>query len=266
MAANIVFFANSTKPEAANVLKNAMRIAHSMGYGCTKIQVTDSPAQTYNSQNKLLVAIGGDGTILKATPFACANDIPILGVNLGRIGFLNEISPDGFENALALYRDGDYTLESRMMLACQMNGEPVADCLNDILLYKQSFSGVAHISIEIDGLDAGTVFCDGMIVCTPTGATGYSISAGGPIIAPGLDACIVTPVCPHSLLVRPIVSAPDSSIRLQMRSVGVLYADGQKIADVTQDDQVFVTHSTEVVRFVRMGPHNLYDLVREKLR
>jgi len=262
---SIAFVANAEKPNAVSVRDEAMRIARGKGFTCFSIDPLSAHRDARLQEASFLAAFGGDGTILKAVPFAAEYDIPILGVNLGRVGFLSEIQPDAFSAVLELFLSGGLASESRMMLACSVNGVHVCDCLNDVLLYKQSFSGVAHIGMCVNGEDAGTVFCDGMIVSTPTGSTGYSISVGGPIIAPGLDACILVPVCPHSLLVRPIVASADARIDLTMKSDGALYADGIKVMDVNRDDSVLVTKSHKAARFLRVGAHNLYNLIKEKL-
>ena len=265
MAASIVFVANTGKAGAASVRSEAMRIANEKGFTCIEYDPSFPPSEDILNDVAFLAAIGGDGTILKTVPFATAHDLPILGINLGRVGFLSEIMPSEFERVLDLLLSGQLHTERRMMICCKVNGAHTYHCLNDVLLYKQSFSGVAHISMSIDGKDAGTVFCDGMIVSTPTGSTGYSISAGGPIIAPGLDACIIAPVCPHSLLARPIVTPAESKLELRMHSDGCLYADGQKVLDVDPDDRVIVTKSEIQAKFLRVGAHNLYQLIRQKL-
>lgn len=265
VAASIVFVANSGKAGAASVCSEAMRIASEKGYRCYSFDPACPPSDEVLKDTVFLAAIGGDGTILKTVPFATAHDLPILGINLGRVGFLSEILPSEFPSILDMLQAGSLHIERRMMIRCNVNGSHTYHCLNDVLLYKQSFSGVAHISLCIDGADAGTVFCDGMIVSTPTGSTGYSISAGGPIVSPGLDACIIAPVCPHSLLARPIVASADAKLELRMLSDGCLYADGQKVLDVDPDDTVFVTRSEIQAKFLRVGAHNLYDLIREKL-
>lgn len=265
MADSIIFVANSGKAGAASVCSEAMHIASEKGYHCYAFDPACPPSADVLKDTVFLAAIGGDGTILKTVPFATAHDLPILGINLGRVGFLSEILPGEFSNILDMLQAGNMHIEHRMMIRCNVNGSHTYHCLNDVLLYKQSFSGVAHISLRIDEIDAGTVFCDGMIVSTPTGSTGYSISAGGPVISPGLDACIIAPVCSHSLLARPIVTSAAARIELRMLSDGCLYADGQKVLDVDPEDTVFVTRSEIHAKFLRVGAHNLYDLIREKL-
>ncbi len=265
LISQIAFVANPQKPEAVNACVDAMNIAQEKGYGCKRFSMETLDCSCI-ADVELLVVIGGDGTILKAASCAAFYDIPILGVNLGRVGFLSEISPEQFGWALDELKNAKAYYDQRMTLDCWVNGVAVAqNCLNDLLLYKRSFSGVAYIGMEINGIDAGSVFCDGLIVSTPTGATGYSISAGGPVIAPGLDVAIVTPVCPHSLYMRPIVAAADADLAFRMLSEGSLYADGRFVAELEEHDSLRITRSSKSVRFVRVIEQNLYTLMRKKL-
>ena len=219
------FFTNPERSKATGCLREALDKARAHGYACSinpemkAAACADAPAFDEKKPD-IIIAFGGDGTILRAAMPASEYGAPILGVNLGRIGFLSEIAPDEFDEALKRLDENDYSLDSRMMLSCSVNGSAEKLCLNEALLYKRSFSGVVDISMEIDGIDAGSVLCDGIIVSTSTGATGYSISAGGPVIAPGLDAIIVTPICPHTLTVRPIIASGEARMRFSMNSEG----------------------------------------------
>lgn len=264
MGGTILFFSNPQHPEAIPALHAAMNTAQEYGYTC--IDANAEPSALNQRDFLFLVAIGGDGTILKATPLAVKYDIPILGLNLGRVGFLSEIQPEAFYTALEKYEQNALFKERRMLLSCKLNGIHTAVCLNEILLYKENFSGTVVIEYSIDGFSAGTLSGDGIIVGTPTGATGYSISAGGPIIAPGLDACIITPVCPHSLLARPIVAAKHAKMKFYMKNAGCLHADGQKTADLQAGDEIEIECAKETVCFFRMDKHNLFELIREKLQ
>ncbi len=262
----IAFVANPTKQASAAVLKKTMADAEALGCACYQLPDTGTLQPDYLTGIDLLVVIGGDGTILKGAVCAALCDVPVLGVNLGRVGFLSEIQPEDFYEALSLFLAGRAPIEARMMLYGTINGLNEEHlCLNELMLYKRTFSGVAYIGIDLDGRDAGNIFCDGLVVSTPTGATGYSISAGGPIIAPGLDAAIVTPICPHSLCARPIVAAADATITLKMLSEGAFYADGRFVSDLQEGDSITVTRSQTQTRFVRVADHNLYKLIREKL-
>jgi NAD+ kinase len=264
------FFTNPERIKAIDCLKEALKTARSEGYDCCvnpqikeKTHV-DAPSFLEHKPD-VIIAFGGDGTILHAAVPAYEYGIPILGVNLGRIGFLSEIPPEALQAALARVQRNDYSLDARMLLSCSVNGDAHRLCLNEVLLYKPSFSGVVEISIEIDGISAGSVLCDGIIVSTPTGSTGYSISAGGPVIAPGLDSIIVTPICPHTLSVRPIIASGEAKMRFSMKSEGHVSLDGIYSAKINTDDVITVYRSDKHVDFIRFGTRNIYELIRSRL-
>lgn len=266
----IGFVFHREKRETVSAIRSLMQIAINKGISCA-VDAGDQPLFQEGTLNiaqakpDFIVAAGGDGTILRSAVLAARSGVPVLGVNFGRIGFLSEIGASQFEQALTRIRQDAFFLESRMMLCCRMpNG--ISDlCLNDFTLYKHSFEGVAHIAMYIDGQDAGSIFADGLIVSTPTGATGYSISAGGPIVAPGLETSIITPICPHTLQARPIVCAPEAALQFTMLSDGFLSADGRQIAELKSGDMVMITQADCRTKFIRFEISNLYGLIREKL-
>ncbi|MCE5234555.1 MAG: NAD(+)/NADH kinase [Clostridiaceae bacterium] len=265
----IDFFTNPRKPEAVNGLLEAIRLAHRHGYACGAEECLkgylDGCIEAENGTSSLVVALGGDGTILMAASLAIQKKAPLLGINFGRIGFLSEISLSEFDAALTRFENGDYRLEPRMMLCCTVNGESEHLCLNDALFTKVGSSGVVGVHVEIDGADAGTVFGDGVVVSTPTGSTAYSMSAGGPVIAPGLDAILVTPICPHTFSFRPIVAAADARMNFSVKGEGFLSLDGVNAVKLTENDVVSVRRAEEYVRFLRFTEKNFYALIREKL-
>ncbi len=267
----IGFVVNPKRAEAIETYRKAYTYAAEQGCKCVMLDDVNGELRAKDDGAlegiDLLAVAGGDGTILKVAAQMCALDVPILGINLGRVGFLSEISPDGFPEALQKYMAGEYQIESRMMLECCVNGEKHFSCLNDLLLYKRTFEGLVHISMTINGTDAGSVFCDGLIVSTPTGSTAYSMAAGGPVIAPGLDAAILTPICPHSLYMRPIVVMADKQMELDLRMQddGVLNIDGRQICTIGPDDSIAVRKADVVTKFIRLGDKNLYQLIRQKL-
>jgi len=213
----------------------------------------------------LLVVIGGDGTLLRFASVAAQRDIPLLGVNLGRIGFLSEIALEEFSGAIEKIQRGEYRVEERMTLLCSINGAPFASCLNDILISKQSFSGTIHIDMFCDGQAVGSVFSDGIIASTPTGSTAYNLSAGGPVVTQSLDSIIVTAVCSHTLHIRPIVSAPDAVWTFRVNGEGFVAGDGIKLRSVNPDDCISLTRSDRRVRFIRFREQNVFELIRHKL-
>ena len=213
----------------------------------------------------LLVVIGGDGTLLRFASVAAQRDIPLLGVNLGRIGFLSEIALNEFSEAIVKIQRGDYRVEERMTLLCSINGAPFASCLNDVLISTQSFSGTIQIDMYCDGQSVGSVFSDGIIASTPTGSTAYNLSAGGPVVTQNLDSIVVTTVCSHTLHIRPIVSAPDAIWTFHVNGEGFVSGDGIKLSRVNPNDCISVTRSDRRVRFIRFREQNVFELIRQKL-
>jgi len=260
----IGIFASPEKKEAVQAMDEMQRIAAGKGITCIPIQQTEY-TNAELEKIALLVAVGGDGTILRAASLAVTLNIPLLGVNLGRVGFLSEIEMHEFSWALDRLQANEYEIEERMMLCCHVNDRQTFYCLNDVLLYKRFFSSVAYIQMQVNGLEAGKVFCDGLIVSTPTGSTGYSISAGGPIIAPGLDVAIITPICPHSLHARPIVAPASAKLAFHMHSDGCLSVDGKAVMTLTQNDTIVVEKAKIYTKFVRFTGSNLFELIKEKL-
>ena len=213
----------------------------------------------------LLVVIGGDGTLLRFAAAAAEREIPILGVNLGRIGFLSEITAEQFSESLQRIQAGEGKLEERMMLECRINGEEYPSCLNDVLISKKSFSGTIQVDLFCDHLSVGSVFSDGIIASTPTGSTAYNLSAGGPVVTQNLDSIVVTPVCSHTLHIRPVVSAPDSVWTFHVNGEGFVAGDGIKLRRVDPDDRITVTRSKQTSKFIRFCEQNVFDLISRKL-
>lgn len=212
-----------------------------------------------------LVVVGGDGSLIRMAHTAVKHRIPMFGVHAGRVGFLTEVSKDSFSEALTRLEQGEYRVEQAAMLSCRVNGGEEHLCINDVLIYKHSFSGVAQMTFSIDEDEVGTLFGDGIVISTPTGATGYSLSAGGPIVAKGLDAMLITPICPHTLHIRPIVAAMESTVRLTVADNGFVAADGERIATVHRGDVITVTQATETVPLLTFEKRNRFRLISEKL-
>lgn len=258
------FAGNPEKDGIVECREAIMTIARRKGCACA---IYDSASAVANDPDApdFLVVIGGDGSLLRFASPTSEKGVPILGVNLGRIGFLSEIAESAFDEALTRIQAGDYSIDERKMLSCRVNGGEAAYCLNDILVFKHSFSGTIQVDIEVDDRFVGTVFCDGVIASTPTGSTAYTLSAGGPVIAPGLDAIVMTPVCSHTLHIRPVVAASGSVWRFTLGGKGFVAADGVKIAQAAGGDCVLVTGAERKTRFIRFGEKNIFDLIQRKL-
>ena len=269
---HIGIFANPTNPSALSAVQSIIDAAMAVSFSCALDASIRRCLPEYSAfpsfeeaPPEAIIALGGDGTILRAATIAVPLDVPVLGVNFGRVGFMSAVNSQKAPLALRRLAEGDYLVDARMLLSCAVNGGETHDCINDAILYKKRFSGVADIHVSINGVDAGSVFCDGLIVSTPNGATGYSISAGGPVVAQGLDVAIVTPICPHTLCFRPIVAQADADIRLSMHSDGYLAIDGILTRDISEKDVITLTRSQNSAKFIQFGQQNIYELIRTKL-
>jgi NAD+ kinase len=168
-----------------------------------------------------VVSIGGDGTFLRTATRVGSKGIPMVGINTGRLGFLADITTDRITDAITRIHNGDFTLEQRNLLQVSMNGLPEGHtpyALNDIAILKHDISSMIQIATSVGGTPMITYQADGLVVATPTGSTAYSLSVGGPIIAPGTNVICLTPVAPHSLTMRPLVLPADETIRLDVTS------------------------------------------------
>jgi NAD+ kinase len=216
---------------------------------------------------ELLVTIGGDGTLLRAARIAAPLRIPLLGVNTGRLGFLTEMDADGALQALpALLRDG-FVIDERSALHVEAHGK-LHFALNDIVV-KRTSPRMTPFSLVVDGKEAAHVPSDGIVVATPTGSTAYSLSAGGPVVAPTVDAFIVTALLPHTLFSRPLVVPTSSTIEIAcvFDTTGVaLEADGHEVDRLEPGDRVVVTKYPETVLFARRAPLDFFALLEGKLR
>ena len=258
----LVFAAHAEREASAAACRRLMQTAESAGFRCS---VLDRAHPPIDDGDTMLVAVGGDGNFIRTAHVACAAGLPVFGVNFGHVGFLTERTEDDFEEALFCIRSGAYCIEARSMISASVNGKSAHDCLNDLLIYKKSFSGVTRIAFSIDGMPAGDLSGDGIVVATATGATGYSLSAGGPIVADGLDAMVITPICAHTLQFRPIVASMDAEIAMRMNDGGFLAADGDRFCTVESGDVVTVRKSAHAVRLVTFKARNLFRLIAQKL-
>ena len=258
---HLFFAANPKKPATFDARKRLMDAAASYGFLCVELEER-SPKP---GEDGIIVVIGGDGSIIRQVPTALEAQMPILGIHFGRVGFLTELTEEEFISFLPRIKAGVYQLEQRAMLDCRVSTGRVYRCLNDAVLYKLSFSGVTDIDVRIDGKDAWTVSADGVMVATPTGSTGYNLSAGGPIIPEGVDAMVITPICPHKLRVRPIVVRSDSMVELVEHDDGMAAMDGQRVCRVSKGESLQITGSQERVSFIRFEQMDLYSRIQDRL-
>ena len=220
-------------------------------------------------QIECLIVVGGDGTILRQVNTAAVFNIPILGINMGTVGFLSEVEPNWIEEALLALTGGRYREERRNLLCGEADGESKL-ALNDFLLCKKHPSRTIEVSIAVDGQVVAEYDCDGVLVSTPTGSTGYALSAGGPILSPELPLTMVTPVCAHKLTARAMLFSMEAEIALQLLAdhdnAALVCADGDTVfRPFAKGDILSVRKTSQTLRFLRIREENYFNLVRQKL-
>lgn len=221
----------------------------------------------------LIVVLGGDGTLLSVARNLKGRDVPILGVNLGGLGFLTEISPDEFPEILENVIRGDYDISRRIMLdvTVKREGNKVFEfaVLNDAVITKDALARIIDIETHVNGEYLTTFKSDGLIFSTPTGSTGYSLAAGGPILYPSMRNIIVTPICPHMLTNRPIILPEKVSIQAILKSRDekvVLTLDGQIGFPLEYGDEILINESSHAVSLVKSSSKGYFEILRTKLK
>lgn len=244
------FHIHSSRPQAADLQNQAQKIITENGGECVP-----NPDDA-----DFAVSIGGDGTVVSTHKLSKK---PIIGVNAGTLGYLPKIEPDGLESALLSVMRGEYYLENRMTLACRAGGFTPASALNDVVLLNPDHT-VIRFTVTVDGVKLMRYTADGLIAATPTGSTGYSLSAGGPIVDPISESIVLTPISPHTLVNRPIVLSASSSVKLECESDAALSIDGD-IHRISAHTPIIIEKSPESVQFVTLNRESFLERLRRKL-
>lgn len=221
----------------------------------------------------LLVCFGGDGTILHASKAATRAGVPILGVNIGTMGFMAELESSELKELRRLATD-DYTVEERMMLHVRVerDGQLLLEeeALNDAVITKGAVARIIQMTVRCDGVEMFSFGGDGVIICTPTGSTGYSISAGGPIVEPTAENIIVTPICAHDMRAQTVVTSDKRSIQVEVGKIGrknaFLSVDGGRALRLNTGDRVTVTRSPFTTRLVHLSGRSFFEIVKNKFK
>ncbi len=231
-----------------------------------------APGQEVAARADLIVVLGGDGTLLHAARLLADREVPILGVNLGTLGFLTEAPRERIYPLLERALRGELEVSRRLMLSVEVKsgtGMVLADsALNDVVVSRQAQSRLVRLEVEVDGRAAATYEADGLVIATPTGSTGYSLSAGGPIVFPTLEAIVITPICPHALTQRPVVLPATATIRARVANSTEMFltVDGQAGRALEMGEEVLVhaaPHRTLILRNPDVEPFGIW---RDKLR
>jgi NAD+ kinase len=231
------------------------------------------------SEADVAMSMGGDGTVLRAVQLLDGAEVPIIGVNVGLLGYLTEVEPPSLTTALERYFDGDFTLEVRMMLAAVLHrgcGRPDGAAgtsqphswraLNEVVIEKDEPGHTVRLQVEIDGAPFTSYAADGLIVATPTGSTAYSLSARGPVVSPTHRAVLLTPVSPHMLFDRSLVLDPEDPLSIEVigHRSAVLSVDGRRVAHLDEGDVVSFRPAEESVTFVRFGRRRFHQILKAK--
>lgn len=222
----------------------------------------------------LLVTLGGDGTLLRGARMVAPHGVPVLGVNLGHLGFLTSVGPDELETGLEAAVEGRAVLDERMVLEARAEGDNgqvhgAYLALNDAVLHRGGVARMIRMAIYAHDEEVGTYSADGIILATPTGSTAYSLSAGGPIVAPAVDCIIATPISPHTLAVRPLILSAAETVTVEVLSPTeelILTIDGQEGARLLPGDRVVVSRAPVPLRLMRLPGQTFFSTLRRKLR
>jgi len=272
--------ANCSKPESPEVLQRLAAKAAALGikvasfgetakylHGCTHV-AQENIAGAVDA----LIAVGGDGTMLQAAHLLHSTTTPILGVNLGFLGFLTSVGQHELEQALDYLKAENFTLSERAAIACTVwrGGDKLGEsrAINDVVVGWGQSSHIITFDVTVDGAPATSYRCDGIIVATPTGSTGHSLSAGGPIVHPETPALLINVISPHALTARPVVIP-------QQHVVGITVAecsrellgsiDGQELYKLREGDRLVVRTGPDPIRFIHLPAYNYFDVLRKKL-
>lgn len=272
------------QPNLTSVLERLLAVFEAHGVQVVfqeMLQPGDPPGPevegTLDNGVDLLITLGGDGTLLWGARLVADRDVPVLGINLGHMGFLTSVTENGIERALEGLFRGDFYLDRRSTLDASLVGEDGSEharylALNDFVIHKRGMARVTRLELQVgegeDREEIGGFTGDGVVISTPTGSTAYSLSAGGPIVAPGMACMIVTPICPHTLAVRPLVISADETVTvlpLDRAGTLVLTVDGQEEAELSRGESVVIRQAKTAVNLIRIPGQTFFSTLRQKL-
>ena len=274
----IGIFSNSRKDidhigasKVYEILKDECEVICAEDIGIKGI-VTVSKEEFVN-RAECVIVLGGDGTILRVARFVCKHNIPILGINMGNLGFMAEIDKKNLESSIQKFMSGDYKIEKRSMIyaSVERDGEIIGKCnaLNDIVISCSRYKRMIELDIYIDNIKVDNYWADGVIASTPTGSTAYSLSAGGPIVDPSLGVTVLTPICPHTLSTRSIIMPIEKQLKIQLKGKAkrgsILTIDGQDGFDLQYGDIIKICESRYKISFIRIKNRSFYTVLKKKM-
>ena len=271
---NIVVALNPSKDKDGKILSLVMSQITTVFKHSKVIVLNSYEMNKYKFQDKLdlLIVLGGDGTLLGvARDINGKYDVPILGVNIGNLGFLSSIEIQDFSEALKKIKNGQYIIQNRILLECTMLNQDDNDkgkALNDVVIARGTLSRMAKFEVFIDNKLYYRFKGDGLIVSTPTGSTGYSFSAGGPFIYPDVDVIILTPICPHTRGMQPIVLKSSSEILIKAENYnGEIYLtfDGQEAKQINDNTSIIIKKAKQIAKILLFDNYDYFNVLRQKI-
>ncbi len=274
--ANVLIIYNAGKPEAARRAQETAQWLRAAGYG---IVLADQPTAARWSQPPdpdlaLVITLGGDGTLLTGAALAAPAGVPLLGVHLGRFGFIAQVEPEEILDALQRWRAGDYQVQERLMVQARVEGEVrVSVALNEITLLRMPTAPMLNFTIRINELLLTTYPADGSLVATPTGSTAYALSAGAPVVHPQTEALILTPISPHTLGARPLVLPPSARIRIEIgceatnepHAQAIMTTDGRRHQTLNIGQTVHITAAPYRTKLLSFNEGEFFEKLRDRL-
>lgn len=274
----VAFYVDLSTPAARRVAAEAAATVRELGSRLAfcagqdeALHLADAGVNVDDAE--LLITIGGDGTLLRGARIAYPHDIPVLGINTGRLGFLTELELDGDGQTrveLGRVLSNKLVIEERAVLEARFDGGRSCVALNDVVAHKGDASRIVTFCLELDGEHVANLPADGVVVATPTGSTAYFLSAGGPIISPSVDAFGIAALLPHTLFARPLIVPTSSTIEISIDSTETFHAnleaDGETVGDLAPGDRVTIRRAAKPLRFARGGPLHYFTRLEQKLR
>ena len=270
----VALFPNALKAQAKEISIDISRFLRERG---VVVVSEDAEAETLEAKKlsevdpaaiNFMISLGGDGTILRLIHKHPQIHAPLVGINLGGLGFMADIPSQNIHANLQDLLDGHYTLSQRIMMEGESPGRAVSFAVNEIVIHRAQNPCLVDLAIHVGGVYLNTFSADGIIIATPSGSTAYSLSAGGPILTPGLEGFVLTPICPHTISNRPIVLMPSDEILIEYISpyepVEIIY-DGIPRSQIKQGETVRIRRSSRLFNLVHMPHHDYYTTLRTKL-
>ena len=272
----VCVIANAGKEAAAERAEQVRVFFQERGMDCVVLLDDFSEKTSYEpvlqDDMECAVVLGGDGTLIHVARKLAEKKIPVFGINTGNLGFLTHADSGKARAALEALVAGEYCIEERMMLETSVEGQEFGTALNDVVLTRNGFSRIISVGIFVNGKPVCNYRGDGVIVATPTGSTGYNLSAGGPVVAPKTELFIITPICPHSLSARSILLSAEDELHIVVREEkktqdeeAILTLDGQRAKDLAAEDTIVIRKSEKKAYFIQLNENSFFDALHRKL-